>query len=122
MKERAYLMKKRLSLLLAALFVASTMAAAPVYGDGKKDDEKDKDKKVCVKHYTSSKKNPYVYIWISESGWENGHKKHGDKKVDDKYCDKKDDDKKDDDKKDKNKKDKDDKDDKEDKDKKHYKK
>ena len=122
-------MLKRLSLLLAALFVAATLFAAPVFATGNDNwnNKGDDNDKVCVR-YKDDDGNKH-YRWIHEED-----KEHGDKVVKDKFCKKhkKDDDKdkhakKDDDnndKKDKDKKDKDkkDKDDKEHKDEKHYKK
>jgi len=43
-------------------------------------------KKVCVKHFTNSKKNPYRYIYISKKAYENGHKQHGDVIVNKRFC------------------------------------
>jgi hypothetical protein len=69
-------MKKRLSLLLAALFVASTMAAVPVFASGDYDD-KDKDKKyIC--HATGSDKNPYVLLYVPKNSAHFDKDKHPD--------------------------------------------
>jgi hypothetical protein len=43
------------------------------------------DEKVCVKHY-AGKSGKYNYIYISEQGYENGHRRHGDRIVDAEYC------------------------------------
>jgi hypothetical protein len=57
-------MKKRLSLLLAALFVASTMVAAPVFGGGKDDGNGDGKEKAQICHGTGSATNPFVLITV----------------------------------------------------------
>jgi hypothetical protein len=69
-------MKKRLSLLLAALFVASTMAVGPVLATGY-DDDKDKEKKyIC--HATGSEKNPYVLLHVPTNSAHFDKDKHPD--------------------------------------------
>jgi hypothetical protein len=78
---RATIWTLLLGLLMTVLTLANTptMVGATNYS---------KDDKVCVKHKTGSKKNPYNYILIPKNAYENGHKKHGDSIVDDWKCDK----------------------------------
>ncbi len=80
-------MKKRLSLLMAALFVVSTMAAAPVVAADANRDGRGQEK-VCVKHKTGSKKNPHRFVSVPKKAFVDGHKKHGDKLVAAKFCEK----------------------------------
>ena len=90
-------MKKRVLVLLTAIVVALAMTAGPVFAggghggghDGKDDGGKGK---VCVKHFTGSKKNPHNYILIPKKAFHKGHKKHGDYIVAKKFCEKKKDD------------------------------
>jgi len=107
-------MLKRLSLLLAALFVAATLFAAPVFATGNDNwnNKSDDNDKVCVRYKDDD--GDKHYRWIHEED-----KEHGDKVVKDKFCKKH---KKDGDNKHKKDDDKKDKDDKEHKDEKHYKK
>jgi len=70
-------MKKRLSLPLAALFLASTMLAAPALATGGHDDGKDKEKKyIC--HATGSEKNPYVLLRVPTNSAHFDKDKHPD--------------------------------------------
>ena len=71
-------MMKRLSLLLAALFVAATLFAAPVFASGNGDNGNDKEK-VCV---LRDEDNGEHYHWISDV--EDLHV--GDEIVKDEYC------------------------------------
>jgi hypothetical protein len=68
-------MMKRLSLLLAALFVAATLFAAPVFASGNGHNNNDK---VCVRHENNDKD----YRWVKDV--EDLH--IGDKVVKDKFC------------------------------------
>ena len=84
-------MKRRVLVLLTALLMGLAMSAGPVLASGGHTEEEKGKEKVCVKHYTSSKKNKYHYISISKKAFYKGHKKqHGDKIVSNKYCMKKD--------------------------------
>jgi hypothetical protein len=73
------------ALLVGLLMAALTLANTPTMVGATDYTSKDK---VCVKHKTGSKKNPYNYILIPKNAFENGHKKHGDHKVPDWKCDK----------------------------------
>jgi hypothetical protein len=76
--------------LLIALVVGLAMTAGPVVaGGGGNDDGGNGKGKVCVKHFTGSKTNPYNYIFIPKKAFDNGHKQHGDKIVAKKFCEKK---------------------------------
>jgi hypothetical protein len=70
-------MMKRLSLLLATLFVAATLFAAPVIASGNGDNNNDK---VCVLHHEHNGKD---YQWV----WDVEDLHVGDKVVKDKFCD-----------------------------------
>ena len=78
-------MMKRLSLLLAALFVAATLFAAPVIASGNghndnKNNNNDNDK-VCVLHHEDDNGKDYGWVWDVED-------LHvGDEVVKDHYCD-----------------------------------
>ena len=78
-------MMKRLSLLLAALFVASMVLVAPVFASSNHENNNgDHNEKVCVLHKNRGddhNKGDKDYRWVSEEG---NH--HGDKVVKDKYC------------------------------------
>ncbi len=76
-------MKKRLSLLLAAAFVVSTMAAPPVVAQ---DGPGGRQVKVCVKHKTGSKKNPRTFVSVATKASLKAHKRHGDVVVADALC------------------------------------
>src|SRR3712207_8502307 len=95
-------MLKRLSLLLAALFVAATLFAAPVFARGNDNwnNNGDDNDKVCVRYKDDD--GDKHYRWIHEEDKEHG----GDKVVKDKFCKKhkKDDDRDKHAKKDKDKK------------------
>ena len=73
-------MMKRLSLLLAALFVAATLFAAPVIasGNGDSDNNNDNDR-VCVLHHEDDDKD---YSWV----WDVEDLHVGDEVVKDNYC------------------------------------
>lgn len=78
-----------------ALMMGLALSAGPVLASGDHTEEDKGKKKVCVKHYTGSKKNKYNYISIPKKAFYKGHKKqHGDKIVSKKYCMKQDDGKK----------------------------
>ena len=70
-------MMKRLSLLLAALFVAATLFAAPVIASGNGDNGN--NDRVCVLHDEDNGKD---YQWA----WDVEDLHVGDEIVDDKYC------------------------------------
>jgi hypothetical protein len=79
-------MMKRLSLLLAALFVASMVLVTPVFASGNHENNDGADsEKVCVLHNNKGDEHNNGehkdYRWVSE---ENKH--HGDKVVKDKFC------------------------------------
>ena len=79
-------MMKRLSLLLAALFVASMVLVAPVFASGNHDNNNGGDnEKVCVLHKDKGDEHNNGehkdYRWVSEH-----NKDHGDKVVKDKFC------------------------------------
>src|SRR5215210_4870087 len=82
-------MMKRLSLLLAALFVASMVLVAPVFAsDNHENNNGNNNEKVCVLHNKGDEHNNGEYKdyrWVSE---ENKH--HGDKVVKDKFGEHKD--------------------------------
>ncbi len=80
-------MKRRILVLLTALIMALTLSAAPVLAAGGNHYGKGKEK-VCVKHYTGSKKNTYNYISIPKKAFYKGHMKHGDQIVADTFCEK----------------------------------
>ncbi len=72
-------MMKRLSLLLAALFVASMVLVAPVIASGNGDNDNNNDK-VCVLHHEDDNGKDYRWVWDVED-------LHvGDKVVKDHYC------------------------------------
>ncbi len=75
-------MKKRVLVLLAALIMALTMSAGPVFagGDNGGDDDGDHDgkKRVCVKHFTSSETNPYNFLWLPKNAALHHVAQHGD--------------------------------------------
>jgi hypothetical protein len=77
-------MMKRLSLLLAVLFVGATLFAAPVIasGNGHNGNNNDNNDKVCVlSHHEDDHGKDYRWVWDIED-------LHvGDKVVKDKYCD-----------------------------------
>ena len=84
-------MMKRLSLLLAALFVASMVLVAPVFASGNHENDNGGDnEKVCVLHKDNGDEHNNGehegYGWVSEED-----KHHGDKVVEDKFCEHKDD-------------------------------
>ena len=81
-------MMKRLSLLLAALFVASMVLVAPVFASGNNGDHNGNANhnggKVCVLINDGGddhNKGDKDYKWVSEDD-----KHHGDKVVKDKFC------------------------------------
>ena len=79
-------MMKRLSLLLAALFVASMVLVAPVFASGNHDNNNGGDnEKVCVLHKDKGDEHNNGehkdYRWVSKDD-----KHHGDKVVKDKFC------------------------------------
>jgi hypothetical protein len=82
-------MMKRLSLLLAALFVASMVLVAPVFASGNHEnnngEHKGNNEKVCVLHKDKGDHNNNGehkdYRWVSKD-----NKDHGDKVVKDKFC------------------------------------
>jgi hypothetical protein len=72
-------MMKRLSLLLAALFVAATLFAAPVIASGNGDNG-NKNDKVCVLRHKDDNGKDYHWVWDVED-------LHvGDKVVKDHFC------------------------------------
>jgi hypothetical protein len=73
-------MMKRLSLLLATLFVAATLFAAPVIASGNGDNNNNNNDKVCVLHRENDGKD---YQWV----WDVEDLHVGDKVVKDKFCD-----------------------------------
>ena len=76
-------MMKRLSLLLAALFVAATLFAAPVIasGNGDNNNNNNNNDKVCVLDHENDNGKDYRWVWDVED-------LHvGDKVVKDHYCD-----------------------------------
>jgi hypothetical protein len=81
-------MMKRLSLLLAALFVASMVLVAPVFASGNHENNNGGDnEKVCVLHKDNGDEHKdnngehKDYRWVSKD-----NKDHGDKVVKDKFC------------------------------------
>jgi hypothetical protein len=73
-------MMKRLSLLLAALFVASMVLVAPVFASGNHENNNGGDnEKVCVLHKDNGEHKDYR--WVSKDDTHNG-----DKVVKDKFC------------------------------------
>jgi len=78
-------MMKRLSLLLAALFVGATLFAAPVIASGNSDNKNNNDNdKVCILRHQDDNGKDYRWVWDIED-------LHvGDKVVKDKYCEHKD--------------------------------
>jgi hypothetical protein len=79
-------MMKRLSLLLAALFVASMVLVAPVFASGNHENNNGGDnEKVCVLHKDKGDEHNNGehkdYRWVSQD-----NKDHGDKVVKDKFC------------------------------------
>ena len=73
-------MMKRLSLLLAALFVASMVLVAPVIASGNGDNDNNNNDKVCVLHHEDANGKDYRWVWDVED-------LHvGDKVVKDHYC------------------------------------
>ena len=79
-------MMKRLSLLLAALFVASMVLVAPVFASGNHENNNGGDKeKVCVLHKDKGDEHNNGehkdYRWVSKDD-----KHHEDKVVKDKFC------------------------------------
>ena len=79
-------MMKRLSLLLAALFVASMVLVAPVFASGNHENNNGGDnEKVCVLHKDKGDDHNNGehkdYRWVSKDD-----KHHGDKVVKDKFC------------------------------------
>jgi hypothetical protein len=79
-------MMKRLSLLLAALFVASMVLVAPVFASGNHENNNGGDnEKVCVLHKDKGDEHNNGehkdYRWVSKD-----NKDHGDKVVKDKFC------------------------------------
>jgi hypothetical protein len=75
-------MMKRLSLLLAALFVGATLFAAPVIASGNSDNKNNNNdnEKVCVLRHEDDNGKDYRWVWDIED-------LHvGDKVVKDKYC------------------------------------
>jgi hypothetical protein len=71
-------MIKRLSLLLAALFVAATLFATPVIASGNGDNDNNNDKVCVLPHHNDGKD----YRWV----WDVEDLHLGDKVVKDKYC------------------------------------
>jgi hypothetical protein len=83
-------MMKRLSLLLAALFVASMVLVAPVFASGNHETNNgNNNEKVCVLHKDKGDEHNNGehkdYRWVSKD-----NKDHGDKVVKDKFCEHKD--------------------------------
>jgi hypothetical protein len=85
-------MMKRLSLLLAALFVASMVLVGPVFASGNHENNNGGDnEKVCVLHKDNGDEHKdnngehKDYRWVSKD-----NKDHGDKVVKDKFCEHKD--------------------------------
>lgn len=76
-------------LLVGLLMSALTLANTPMLADAASNTTYKDKGKVCVKHKTGSKKNPYVYILVPKKAFYNGHKKHGDIKAHFKKCEKK---------------------------------
>ena len=79
-------MMKRLSLLLAALFVASMVLVGPVFASGNHENNNGGDnEKVCVLHKGKGDEHNNGehkdYRWVSQD-----NKDHGDKVVKDKFC------------------------------------
>jgi hypothetical protein len=79
-------MMKRLSLLLAALFVASMVLVGPVFASGNHENNNGGDnEKVCVLHKDKGDEHNNGehkdYRWVSQD-----NKDHGDKVVKDKFC------------------------------------
>ena len=73
-------MMKRLSLLLAALFVAATLFAAPVIASGNGDSNHNNNDKVCVLRHGDDNGKDYHWVWDVED-------LHiGDKVVEDHFC------------------------------------
>ena len=59
-------MMKRLSLLLAALFVASMVLVAPVIASGNGDNDNNDNDKVCVLHHEDDNGKNYRWVWDVE--------------------------------------------------------
>src|SRR5215208_4522762 len=83
-------MMKRLSLLLAALFVASMVLVGPVFASGNHENNNGGDnEKVCVLHKDKGDEHNNgehkSYRWVSKD-----NKHHGDKVVKDKFSEHKD--------------------------------
>src|SRR5215211_1907600 len=83
-------MMKRLSLLLAALFVASMVLVGPVFASGNHENNNGGDnEKVCVLHKDKDDEHNNGehkdYRWVSKDD-----KHHGDNVVKDKFCEHKD--------------------------------
>jgi hypothetical protein len=79
-------MMKRLSLLLAALFVASMVLVGPVFASGNHENNNGGDnEKVCILHKDKGDEHNNGehkdYRWVSQD-----NKDHGDKVVKDKFC------------------------------------
>jgi hypothetical protein len=79
-------MMKRLSLLLAALFVASMVFVAPVFASGNHENNNgNNNERVCVLHKDKGDEHNNGehkdYRWVSKD-----NKHHGDKVVKDKFC------------------------------------
>jgi hypothetical protein len=75
-------MIKRLSLLLAALFVGAALFAAPVFASGNGDTNNNgNNDKVCVlRHHDDDNGKDYRWVWDVDD------LRVGDKVVKDKYC------------------------------------
>ena len=74
-------MMKRLSLLLAVLFVGATLFAAPVIASGNGHNGNNNDKVCVLSHHEDDNGKDYRWVWDIED-------LHvGDKVVKDKYCD-----------------------------------
>src|ERR671921_33369 len=74
-------MMKRLSLLLAVLFVGATLFAAPVIASGNGHNNDNNDKVCVLSHHEDDNGKDYRWVWDIED-------LHvGDKVVKDKYCD-----------------------------------
>jgi hypothetical protein len=74
-------MMKRLSLLLAALFVAATLFAAPVIATGNGDNGNNDNERVCILHHHEVD-NGKDYHWV----WDVEDLHVGDKVVKDHFC------------------------------------
>src|SRR5918998_6247760 len=73
-------MMKRLSLLLAVLFVGATLFAAPVIASGNGHNGNNNDKVCVLSHHEDDNGKDYRWVWDIED-------LHvGDKVVKDKYC------------------------------------